>query len=205
MCETFHTQPEPTRRIVSRMIFNKEISAAWEADGTLVLHKVDPSPTQALAVKVAEKLAVLVDTNERLLDPLNGGQMFGNRDEWNRDGRRQWQGHKDDGRENRDGSKRFMKSGAVGRGGGDYQNKRRDGNDGDSHSRQGGGYQGRRDRPHGGGNREGGNRSNYANKRDGDNRRSDKDGEHSVKQTDAKSVWGKPAAPAAAPNAWGTR
>jgi len=209
LCETFDTQPEPTRRIVSRMIFNKEISAAWEADGTLVLHKADPSPTQALAVKVAEKLAVLVDTNERLLDPLNGGQMFGNRDEWNRDGRRGWQGHKDDARENRDGSKRFMRSGAVGRGGGDYQNKRRDGDDnrqggqrrdGDD-NRQGGQRRRGGDRPPG--NRDG-NRGNYASKRDGGDRKGG-DGEHSAKQTDAKSVWGKPAAPAAAPSAWGAK
>ena len=205
LCETFDTQPEPTRRIVSRMIFNKEISAAWEQDGTLVLHQTDPSSTQNLAVKVADKVAALVDTNERLLDPLNGGQMFG-REEWgNRDGRNRWQGNNRDNevRENRDGSKRYMKSGAVGRDNGNYHGgQRRDNRDGDQRGGnrgRGGGYQGNRDN-RGGDNRGGGRGGGNYTRHGGD--RGDRD---SNKQEAPKSVWGKPQQAQQVPNAWGTK
>ena len=196
LCETFDTQPEPTRRIVSRMIFNKEISAAWEADNTLVLHKMDPNPTQSLAVKVADKVAALVETNERLLDPLAGGHMYGARgDDWNRDGRRQWQGAhgKDDARENREGSRRYLKSGAVGRGGGDYVKggNRRDGDDR-------GGHRGRGSRDNKG------HRGGYANKHNTSSGNGTSAGENGTKAEGPKSVWGKPtSAPTTAPKAWG--
>ena len=54
------------------MIFNKEISGAWEHEPseTLVLHKVDPSSLQIITQQVAEKVAMLVESNERMLDPL---------------------------------------------------------------------------------------------------------------------------------------
>jgi len=86
ICETFDMEPTGARRIISRMIFNKEIAAAWEhpAD-TLVLHKTEPSTLQTLSLHVAEKVANLVDSNERFLDPLAGG-VFGHKEEWSRDG-----------------------------------------------------------------------------------------------------------------------
>lgn len=42
LCTTFAMEEATARRIVSRMIFNKEISGAWEHEPseTLVLHKV---------------------------------------------------------------------------------------------------------------------------------------------------------------------
>lgn len=71
ICQMFDMEPVVTRRIISRMIFYKEISAAWEhpAD-TLVMYNVDPSPLQSLCQVVAEKISNLVESNERILDPL---------------------------------------------------------------------------------------------------------------------------------------
>lgn len=108
--QTFEIEKGSARRTVSRMIFNKEISGAWEHEPseTLVLHKVtstsihqqselqnqlprhkplhhphyntlcstpsslqvDPSSLQIITQQVAEKVAMLVESNERMLDPL---------------------------------------------------------------------------------------------------------------------------------------
>ncbi len=193
LCATFDTQPEPTRRIVSKMIFNKEISAAWEADNTLVLHQVDPSTTQSLAVKVAAKVSDLVDANERLLDPLNGGNMF--RDEW----QNRWT---DNSRgDNRDyGNRKYgPRSGGAGRGGNDFHHggQRRDTRDGGDRGgyRNNRGNQNQRDE-RGNQNRRD-NKGGYANKPSG-GQRADGGADGA-----AKSAWGKPGA-AATVNAWGT-
>lgn len=93
VCEMFEMEDVAARRIISRMIFDKEISAAWEhpAD-TLILYKVDPSPVQTLSQTVAEKVSALMESNERLLDPFSG--MYGYKDErdnqYNRDNRKQY-------------------------------------------------------------------------------------------------------------------
>ena len=133
------------RRIVSKMIFNRELSAAWDGD-TLVLQKSQSTPLQQLSVRVSEKVAMLVESNERLLDPLNGGQMFGGRDEWQdtRGGRRNW--HEEGQRR---GGSRFSKSGASGRG--DYQRNHGGGDRRHHHAGRGGvGHQNRANRHHGG-------------------------------------------------------
>ena len=86
--ETFELEASVARRIISRMIFNKEISAAWEypAD-TLILYKVDPSPVQTAAQIVADRVTNTMESNERLLDPFSG--LYGYKDDnnYNRDGR----------------------------------------------------------------------------------------------------------------------
>ncbi len=143
LCEAFDMDAISTRRIVSKMIFNRELSAAWDGD-TLVLQKSESSPLQQLSVRVGEKVGMLVESNERLLDPLNGGHMFGGRDEWQdtRGGRRNWQ---DDGQ--RRGGSRFAKSGASGRG--DYQRHHGGGDRRHHHGGRGGHHQNRGNR-HGG-------------------------------------------------------
>ena len=97
LCQTFEMDAVSIRRIVSKMIFQKEIAAAWEhpAD-TLVLHSTDPSPLQTLSLQVAEKVAQLVDSNERLLDPLTDGK-YGHHEDWKDGNRRQQWGGKEGG------------------------------------------------------------------------------------------------------------
>ena len=120
-------------RIVSKMIFNKEMSAAWDGD-TLIITKTEQSSLQQLSVRVSEKVGQLAESNERLLDPLNGFQMFGNREDWQdqRGGGRkgQWQ-------DQRSGGSRFARSGASGRG--EYRGNRSSGGPRQGHRRDGGG------------------------------------------------------------------
>jgi len=111
ICKMFDLEEMPARRTISRMLFNKEISGAWEQHtGTLVLNNVDPSPMQALAQQVAEKVAMLVDSNERVLDPLVNPSNY--REEWgarggDRGDQRKWE---DNGRGGRGGRSKFGSS-----------------------------------------------------------------------------------------------
>ena len=122
LCETFDMDGTSIRRIISRMIFNKETSASWEhpAD-TLILHKTEPTQLQTLSLNVAEKVSSLVDSNERLLDPFAGG-FYGHQKEgdWSRDPsrRQQWSGGNKD-REGGDahGNRKNFRSNAPSRGG----------------------------------------------------------------------------------------
>lgn len=81
LCNMFEMDEMTTRKIVSRMIHSKDIAGAWEQpDDVLVLYKVDPSPLQSLCLLVAEKVAYLVESNERLLDPMAGA--YGYKEDW---------------------------------------------------------------------------------------------------------------------------
>lgn len=77
ICEMFSIEETRARRIISRMIFNKEIAAAWDfpAD-TLALYPTEASTLQTLSQQMADKIAVLVESNERLIDPLVNAYNF---------------------------------------------------------------------------------------------------------------------------------
>lgn len=128
ICQMFDMEPVMTRRIISRMIFYKEISAAWEhpAD-TLVLYNVDPTPLQKLCQIVSEKVSNLVESNERILDPF-AHNVYGFKD----DGRKQWDNNQTDKRK-LGGWKSSGRGGVRGRG---RSRGRGRGNQG----RSGGGY-----------------------------------------------------------------
>jgi translation initiation factor 3 subunit C len=126
ICEMFEMEETAARRIISRMIFDKEISAAWEhpAD-TLILYKVDPSTVQSQSQALAEKVSLLMESNERLLDPFSG--MYGYKDNENQysnrgkqqygddkqQGRKQWTGKQGVGGR---GAPRFFAGRGAGRG-----------------------------------------------------------------------------------------
>ena len=64
------------------MIFSKEISAAWDNPANiLIIYKIDPSPLQILSQTMSDKIAKLLESNERILDPLVG--VYGYKDDWN--------------------------------------------------------------------------------------------------------------------------
>jgi len=91
ICELFQMDEVVARRVISKMIFDKEISGAWDQipTETLVLYKIDPTPIQSLSTHLSEKISQLVESNERLLDPLFG--VYGYKDEWaGRDKNKQW-------------------------------------------------------------------------------------------------------------------
>lgn len=82
LCDMFDIDEVVTRRIISRMIFNREISAAWEQPSNiLVIYKTEPSVLQVVSQGMAEKVSVLLESNERILDPLVGVYGFSSRDQ----------------------------------------------------------------------------------------------------------------------------
>jgi translation initiation factor 3 subunit C len=60
--------------IVSKMIWNEELSASLDQSGSaVVFHRIELSRTQQLAQVVAEKLSAIVEQNEKVLDLKFGG------------------------------------------------------------------------------------------------------------------------------------
>jgi translation initiation factor 3 subunit C len=95
ICEMFQMEPAVAKRIISKMIFNKEVSAAWETGDILVLYTSESSAIQPVAVALAEKITLLVESNERLLDSI-----YGSKDDFYPGDRRQGQ----DGRKGQQGT-----------------------------------------------------------------------------------------------------
>ncbi len=79
--QMFDLTDSASRRIVSRMIFHREISAAWDFDAKigsiLVLNTAEAVP---MTHSLMDKVAALVESNERMLDPLVGVYNF--KEEW---------------------------------------------------------------------------------------------------------------------------
>eukprot|EP01038_Epipyxis_sp_PR26KG_P009697 gene9697-13053_t len=100
LCEMFDTEPALTRKIVCRMIFNKELSAAWDIPSDiLVMYKSDLNALQILSKVVADKVSLLLESNERILDPLVG--VYGYRDDPQRGDQRRggWNNYNQDGQD----------------------------------------------------------------------------------------------------------
>ena len=157
LCDMFQLPKNVAHGLVSKMMINRELKGAWDQPTeTIVLHRLEPSPLQALALHYADKAAALVESNERLLDARAGGHGYKDGDQ---QGRR-W-GDRDGGR----GGRWNDRGGDRGDRRGGYGGDRRGGDRGDRR----GGYGDRRgDR---GDRRDGGNRGSNANykARHGDN------------------------------------
>ena len=92
LCVMFELDANIVHGLVSKMMINHELHASWnQPTSTIVLHKVEPTHLQALALQYAEKTALLVESNERLLDACVGG--YGYKDDWQRGNQdRRWGG-----------------------------------------------------------------------------------------------------------------
>ena len=56
------------------MIWNEELAASLDqAAGVVVFHRIEPSKVQQLALTLSEKVAQLVEQNEKTLDSKLGG------------------------------------------------------------------------------------------------------------------------------------
>jgi translation initiation factor 3 subunit C len=89
LCNMFQMEEKLVRKLVSKMIFQKDISGAWDQCGdqcSLVLYRVEASPLQNLVLQLTDKVSVLVESNERILDPLAG--TYGYKDDWVRGDRK---------------------------------------------------------------------------------------------------------------------
>ncbi|KAJ1423207.1 eukaryotic translation initiation factor 3 subunit 8 N-terminus-domain-containing protein, partial [Ochromonadaceae sp. CCMP2298] len=113
ICELFDMDEPITRRIISKMIYDREISAAWDTPEILVIYKTDPTPLQTISQHLSEKMAMLLESNERTLDPLVG--VYGYKEDWS--SRDQRGGKYDKGRGGRGGGGRYGQSGRGGQGG----------------------------------------------------------------------------------------
>ena len=92
LCQFFDMEKIAARRIISKMIFRKELSAAWDhnmSEETLVLNRVDSSSLQQLTQQMADRISYVMENNERILDPLTSS--YGYKDDWSgRDSRKQY-------------------------------------------------------------------------------------------------------------------
>ena len=61
--------------IVSKMIINEELMASLdEPSECMVMHRTDPTRLQSLSLQLSDKIAQLVENNERLLELRPGGK-----------------------------------------------------------------------------------------------------------------------------------
>ncbi|KAG5643610.1 hypothetical protein DXG03_000618 [Asterophora parasitica] len=74
LSRTFSLPVRTVTSIVSKMIWNEELSASLDQSGdAIVFHRIELSRTQQLAQTVAEKLAAMVEQSEKSLDIKMGG------------------------------------------------------------------------------------------------------------------------------------
>eukprot|EP00455_Lapot_gusevi_P031887 TRINITY_DN3474_c0_g1_i1.p1 TRINITY_DN3474_c0_g1~~TRINITY_DN3474_c0_g1_i1.p1 ORF type:complete len:896 (+),score=368.09 TRINITY_DN3474_c0_g1_i1:73-2760(+) len=71
--QMFELDKRSVHSLVSRMIVNEELAASWDGPSEcIILHGTEPSPLQQMALRYADKLAIFVDQNERLLEQRSG-------------------------------------------------------------------------------------------------------------------------------------
>lgn len=130
LTETFELDDKTVHSVVSKMMINEELQGAWDQSSqSIVLHRNERSSLQTLALQYSDKLAQIVENNERMMDLRSGG----GKDDWsNRRG-----GAGGDRRNQSDGNR----GSRIG-GGGDRGDRNRSQNQGGSfrpHGGRGGG------------------------------------------------------------------
>jgi translation initiation factor 3 subunit C len=120
ICDMFDLQQSRVKKVICRMIFNKELGAAWEPASTsgaggnvLLLYRTEPSKLQHLAVTVADKLTQILESNERIVDSM--ADVYGYKDDWKSqrgEERKNWQQQGQQGHQGeRKGGRLGLKSG----------------------------------------------------------------------------------------------
>jgi len=130
LCEAFSLEHGRVHSIMSKMMINEELHASWDQPtNCVVMHQVEPTRLQSLALQFADKANTFVENNEKLLDFRTGGYGFkyDNKDkrERNWEDRQSW----DRGSNRRQYGRRDR----------DYNSNHRNHDDRDN--RHGGGYQ----------------------------------------------------------------
>ncbi|DAZ93760.1 TPA: hypothetical protein N0F65_000603, partial [Lagenidium giganteum] len=83
LTEMFELDDKTVHSVVSKMMINEELHGAWDQSSqSIVLHKTERSPLQTLALQYSEKLSLLVENNERMMDLRSSNS----KDDWNRRG-----------------------------------------------------------------------------------------------------------------------
>ncbi|THG98273.1 hypothetical protein EW145_g7454 [Phellinidium pouzarii] len=74
LAQTFSLPLRAVTSIISKMIWTEELAASLDQGaGVVIFHHVDTSRTQQLALSLAERLATLIEQNEKALDMKQGG------------------------------------------------------------------------------------------------------------------------------------
>jgi translation initiation factor 3 subunit C len=106
LAEMFDLEKSKVHAIVSKMIINEELMASLdEPTECMVMHRTEPSRLQSLSLQLADKIAQLVENNERLLELRPGGWQGNWRGKDDRGGDRdnRFRGGDRDNRDNRGG------------------------------------------------------------------------------------------------------
>ena len=75
LAEMFKLEKQSVHAIVAKMIISEELMASMdEPSECMVMHRTEPSRLQALSLQLSDKLAQLVENNERLLELRPGGK-----------------------------------------------------------------------------------------------------------------------------------
>merc|ERR1711871_1671367 len=69
LCTIFALEENRIHSIVSKMMISQELRAAWDQPTkTIVLHQVEPTKLQNLALELATKIEDLMEMNENMLE-----------------------------------------------------------------------------------------------------------------------------------------
>ena len=80
----YNTDIYTIKCIISKMIFNKELSASIDsANNTILLYNTDNTTLQVITQNLCDKIILLTESNERLIDPIINAYNFNPKDEWN--------------------------------------------------------------------------------------------------------------------------
>lgn len=115
LSKMFELEQATVHSIISKMVMNEELMASLdEPTQSVVMHRTEPSRLQSMSLQLADKLANLVDNNERILKIRQGpfgfqrgnqNVRFGDRPQYgNRQGQQgggNWQRRGGDNRDNR--------------------------------------------------------------------------------------------------------
>jgi hypothetical protein len=75
--QTFDMEKPAVHAIVAKMIISEELMASMdEPSECMIMHRTEPSRLQSLSLQLSDKLAQLVENNERLLELRPGGMTL---------------------------------------------------------------------------------------------------------------------------------
>ncbi|MCP9265110.1 Eukaryotic translation initiation factor 3 subunit 8 [Dirofilaria immitis] len=78
LSQLFELDKSTVHSVISKMIISEELSASLdEPTDCLIMHRVEPSRLQLLALHLTDKLTQLADSNEQILEPRAGRSYTG--------------------------------------------------------------------------------------------------------------------------------